>query len=85
MKQLNPLVSVPASRFDLQTVIQFEQKCVEIQRASLDSKRSAFGDLSAEVADALQLIGSVEMTEGQMSQAHRSMTKVLTCHRTRMS
>ncbi|XP_037538805.1 tetratricopeptide repeat protein 23 [Nematolebias whitei] len=53
------------------------EKCMEIQRASLDLKRSAFGDLSAEVADALQLIGSVEMAEGQMSQAHRTMTKCL--------
>lgn len=54
-----------------------QKKCVEIQRDSLDSKRSAFGDLSAEVADTLQLIGSVEMTEGKMNQAHRTMTKCL--------
>ncbi|XP_017261505.1 tetratricopeptide repeat protein 23 isoform X2 [Kryptolebias marmoratus] len=54
-----------------------QEKCVAIQRASLDSKRSAFGDLSAEVADSLQLIGSVEMTEGKMNQAHRTMTKCL--------
>ncbi|XP_061577897.1 tetratricopeptide repeat protein 23 [Cololabis saira] len=54
-----------------------QKKCVEIQRASLDAKRSAFGDLSAEVADTLQLIGSVEMTEGRMDQAHRTMTKCL--------
>ncbi|KAI3370734.1 hypothetical protein L3Q82_007278 [Scortum barcoo] len=52
-------------------------RCVEIQRASLAAKRSTFGDLSAEVADTLQLIGSVEMTEGQMRQAHRTMTKCL--------
>ncbi|XP_013858986.1 tetratricopeptide repeat protein 23 isoform X2 [Austrofundulus limnaeus] len=54
-----------------------QEKCMEIQRASLDSKRAAFGDLSVEVADTLQLIGSVEMTEGQMNQAHRTMTKCL--------
>ncbi|XP_008290207.1 tetratricopeptide repeat protein 23 isoform X2 [Stegastes partitus] len=54
-----------------------QEKCVGIQRASLDSKRSAFGELSAEVADTLQLIGSVEMTEGKMNQAHRTMTKCL--------
>ncbi|XP_041853609.1 tetratricopeptide repeat protein 23 isoform X2 [Melanotaenia boesemani] len=54
-----------------------QEKCVAIQRASLDSKRSAFGDLSSEVADTLQLIGSVEMTEGRMKQAHRTMTKCL--------
>ncbi|XP_069019647.1 tetratricopeptide repeat protein 23 isoform X2 [Embiotoca jacksoni] len=53
------------------------QKFVEIQRASLDSKRSAFGDLSPEVADTLQLIGSVEMAESRMNQAHRTMTKCL--------
>ncbi len=58
------------------------QRCVEIQRASLATKRSTFGDLSAEVADTLQLIGSVEMTEGRMKQAHRTMTKVITSHRT---
>lgn len=54
------------------------QRCVEIQRASLPLKRSTFGDLSAEVADTLQLIGSVEMSEGRMTQAHRTMTKVIT-------
>ncbi|XP_039988212.1 tetratricopeptide repeat protein 23 isoform X2 [Xiphias gladius] len=54
-----------------------QERCVEIQRASLTLKRSTFGDLSAEVADTLQLIGSVEMTEGKMMQAHRTMTKCL--------
>uniref|UniRef100_A0A8P4K077 Tetratricopeptide repeat domain 23 n=1 Tax=Dicentrarchus labrax TaxID=13489 RepID=A0A8P4K077_DICLA len=54
-----------------------QERCVEIQRASLTTKRSTFGDLSAEVADTLQLIGSVEMTEGRMKQAHRTMTKCL--------
>ncbi|XP_069567201.1 tetratricopeptide repeat protein 23 isoform X1 [Brachyistius frenatus] len=53
------------------------RKFVEIQRASLGSKRSAFGDLSPEVADTLQLIGSVEMAESRMNQAHRTMTKCL--------
>lgn len=52
-----------------------QERCVEIQRASLATKRSTFGDLSAEVADTLQLIGSVEMSEGRMKQAHRTMTK----------
>ncbi|XP_026167823.1 tetratricopeptide repeat protein 23 isoform X1 [Mastacembelus armatus] len=54
-----------------------QERCIEIQRASLTSKRSTFGDLSAEVADTLQLIGSVEMTEGRMKQAHSTMTKCL--------
>ncbi|XP_074533433.1 tetratricopeptide repeat protein 23 isoform X2 [Halichoeres trimaculatus] len=54
-----------------------QEKCLEIQRASLSSKRSTFGDLSAEVADTLQLIGSVDMTAGRMKQAHRNMTKCL--------
>ncbi|XP_029991826.1 tetratricopeptide repeat protein 23 isoform X2 [Sphaeramia orbicularis] len=54
-----------------------QQRCVEIQRVSLSSKRSVFGDLSAEVADTLQLIGSVEMTEGRMKEAHRNMAKCL--------
>lgn len=59
------------------------QRCVEIQRASLATKRSIFGDLSAEVADTLQLIGSLEMSEGRMKQAHRTMTKVITsCNNT---
>lgn len=56
---------------------------MEIQRASLATKRSTFGDLSAEVADTLQLIGSLEMSEGRMKQAHRTMTKVITsCNNT---
>ncbi|KAG7523028.1 tetratricopeptide repeat protein 23-like isoform X2 [Solea senegalensis] len=54
-----------------------QERCVEIQRSSLPLKRSTFGDLSTEVADTLQLIGSVEMTEGRMVQAHRTMTKCL--------
>lgn len=58
----------------------FIQRCVEIQRASVTSKKSTFGDLSAEVADTLQLIGSVEMSDGRMKQAHGTMTKVITNH-----
>ncbi|XP_053282317.1 tetratricopeptide repeat protein 23 [Pleuronectes platessa] len=54
-----------------------QERCVEIQRTSLTPKRFAFGDLSAEVADTLQLIGSVEMSEGRMTQAHRTMKKCL--------
>ncbi|XP_070686701.1 tetratricopeptide repeat protein 23 [Pempheris klunzingeri] len=54
-----------------------QERCVEIQKASLATKRSAFGDLSVEVADTLQLIGSVEMTEGRMKQALKTMTKCL--------
>lgn len=64
-------------RYDLFIYNLLLQKCAEIQRASLDSKRSAFGDLSAEVADTLELIGSVEMSKGKMNQAHRTMTKVI--------
>lgn len=56
------------------------QRCVEIQKASLPAKTSAFGELSAEVADTLQLLGSVEMTQGKAKQAHRTMTKVITSH-----
>ncbi|KAL0968268.1 hypothetical protein UPYG_G00264520 [Umbra pygmaea] len=56
---------------------QQEQRCVEIQRESLPLKRETFGDLSAEVADTLQLIGGVELTQGQMTLAHRTMTKCL--------
>ncbi|XP_029378617.1 tetratricopeptide repeat protein 23 isoform X1 [Echeneis naucrates] len=54
-----------------------QERCVEIQRNSITMKRSTFGDTSAEVADTLQLIGSMEMTEGRMVQAHRTMTKCL--------
>ncbi|KAF3688857.1 hypothetical protein EXN66_Car004529 [Channa argus] len=57
-------------------------RCVEIQKASLASKSSTFGELSAEVADTLQLIGSVEMTKGKMKQAHRTMTKAIASYRT---
>ncbi|CAK6951102.1 LOW QUALITY PROTEIN: tetratricopeptide repeat protein 23 [Scomber scombrus] len=54
-----------------------QERSVEIQRASLNSKKSTFGDLSAEVADTLQLIGSLEMSDGRMKQAHGTMTKCL--------
>ncbi|XP_056273603.1 tetratricopeptide repeat protein 23 isoform X2 [Pseudoliparis swirei] len=54
-----------------------QEKCVEIQKASLATKRSTFGDLSAEVADTLQLLGSVEMSEGRLKPAHRTMRKCL--------
>ncbi|KAL0168057.1 hypothetical protein M9458_036279, partial [Cirrhinus mrigala] len=51
------------------------QRCAEIQRESLAYKKSTFGELSVEVAEALQLIGGVEMTQGQMRQAHRTLKK----------
>lgn len=41
-------------------------------------KKSTFGDVSVEVADALELIGSLEMTQGLLRQAHRTLTKVKT-------
>lgn len=50
--------------------------CLDIQRSSLATKKSTFGDVSVEVADALELIGSLEMTQGCVKQAHRTMTKV---------
>uniref|UniRef100_A0A667Z331 Tetratricopeptide repeat domain 23 n=1 Tax=Myripristis murdjan TaxID=586833 RepID=A0A667Z331_9TELE len=57
-----------------------QERCVEIQRSSLALKRLTFGDLSAEVADTLQLIGSVEMSQGRIKQAHRTMRKVVTIY-----
>lgn len=54
------------------------QKCLDIQRSSLTTKKSTFGDVSVEVADTLELIGSLEMTQGCLRQAHRTMTKVNT-------
>ncbi|XP_029008672.1 tetratricopeptide repeat protein 23 isoform X2 [Betta splendens] len=54
-----------------------QERCVGIQQASLASKRSTFGDLSAEVADTLQLIASVEMSEGRMRQAYKTMAECL--------
>ncbi|XP_030621190.1 tetratricopeptide repeat protein 23 [Chanos chanos] len=56
------------------------ERVVEIQRESLALKRKTFGDLSAELADTLQLIGGVEMTQGQMRQAYRTMKKCLDIH-----
>ncbi|XP_031657347.1 tetratricopeptide repeat protein 23 isoform X1 [Oncorhynchus kisutch] len=54
-----------------------QERCVEIQRESLALKRETFGDLSPEVADTLQLIGGVQMTQGQVKHAHRTMSKCL--------
>lgn len=54
-----------------------QQACVELQGASLPLKRETFGDLSPEVADTLQLIGGVEMSQGLVVQAHRSLRKCL--------
>ncbi|KAL1256821.1 hypothetical protein QQF64_012366 [Cirrhinus molitorella] len=54
-----------------------QERCAEIQRESLAYKKSTFGELSAEVAEALQLIGGVEMTQGQMRHAHRTLKKCL--------
>uniref|UniRef100_A0A9J7ZZG0 Tetratricopeptide repeat domain 23 n=1 Tax=Cyprinus carpio carpio TaxID=630221 RepID=A0A9J7ZZG0_CYPCA len=53
------------------------QRCAEIQRESLAYKKNTFGELSAEVAEALQLIGGVEMTQGQMRHAHSTLKKSL--------
>lgn len=54
-----------------------KERCVEIQKASLAPKRSVFGEGSSEVADSLQLIGGVEMTQGRIKQAHRTLRKCL--------
>ncbi|XP_016320757.1 tetratricopeptide repeat protein 23-like [Sinocyclocheilus anshuiensis] len=54
-----------------------QERCAEIQRESLAYKKSKFGELSAEVAEALQLIGGVEMTQCQMRHAHRTFKKCL--------
>ncbi|XP_036391428.1 tetratricopeptide repeat protein 23 [Megalops cyprinoides] len=54
-----------------------QESAVKIQRESLPLKRSVFGDLSAEVAETLQLIAGVEMTQGDMRRAHRTMSKCL--------
>lgn len=51
------------------------ERCAEIQRESLSLKKSTFGELSTEVAETLQLIGGVEMTQGHMRHAHRTLKK----------
>nr|XP_055029305.1 tetratricopeptide repeat protein 23 isoform X1 [Misgurnus anguillicaudatus] len=53
------------------------ERSAQIQRESLALKKSTFGELSAEVAEALQLIGGVEMTQGQMRHAHKTLKKCL--------
>lgn len=54
-----------------------QESCAGIQRESLSLKKSTFGELSAEVAESLQLIGGVEMTQGQMRHAYRTLKKCL--------
>ncbi|KAI1904512.1 hypothetical protein AGOR_G00006410 [Albula goreensis] len=54
-----------------------QESAVKLQRGSLPMKRIVFGDLSPEVVDTLQLIGGVEMTQGDMRRAHRTMSKCL--------
>ncbi|ROL43257.1 Tetratricopeptide repeat protein 23 [Anabarilius grahami] len=54
-----------------------QERCAEIQRESLSLKKSTFGELSAEVSEALQLIGGVEMAQGQMRHAYRTLKKCL--------
>ncbi|KAL2094085.1 hypothetical protein ACEWY4_011397 [Coilia grayii] len=61
------------SCFLLQTGQQ--ERSVGLQREALALKRSTFGDLSAEVAQALQLIAGVEMTQGYIKKAHRTMSQ----------
>ncbi|KAK7925863.1 hypothetical protein WMY93_008173 [Mugilogobius chulae] len=57
-----------------------QERCAELLGASLPSKRALFGEMSAEVADTLQLLGSVEMSLGQMSRAYRSMRQTHKFH-----
>uniref|UniRef100_H3DPI0 Tetratricopeptide repeat domain 23 n=1 Tax=Tetraodon nigroviridis TaxID=99883 RepID=H3DPI0_TETNG len=54
-----------------------QEKCLVIQRSSVAPKKSTFGDVSVKVADTLELIGSLEMTQGCLKQAHRTMTECL--------
>ncbi|XP_030222158.1 tetratricopeptide repeat protein 23 isoform X1 [Gadus morhua] len=53
------------------------ERCVEVQKASLAPKRYVFGEWSAEVADSIQLIGGVQMTQGLIRPAHRTLRKCL--------
>ncbi|XP_061077133.1 tetratricopeptide repeat protein 23 [Conger conger] len=70
-------LSVQDDLSHLLLLIGQQENAVRIQRESLAPKRSVFGDLSEEVADTLQLIGGVEMTQGDMRRAHKSMSKCL--------
>ncbi|KAJ8252130.1 hypothetical protein COCON_G00214420 [Conger conger] len=70
-------LSVQDDLCHLLLLIGQQENAVRIQRESLAPKRSVFGDLSEEVADTLQLIGGVEMTQGDMRRAHKSMSKCL--------
>ncbi|XP_023673009.2 tetratricopeptide repeat protein 23 isoform X1 [Paramormyrops kingsleyae] len=54
-----------------------QERAMKILKESVSLKKSTFGDLSAEVADSLQLIGGVQMTQGEMMQAYRTMSKCL--------
>ncbi|TRY66393.1 hypothetical protein DNTS_003358 [Danionella cerebrum] len=54
-----------------------QERCAEMQRETLSFKKRIFGELSAEVEEALQLIGGVEMTQGRMRHAHRTLKKCL--------
>ncbi|CAL8355613.1 unnamed protein product [Lota lota] len=54
-----------------------KERCVEVQKASLAPKRCVFGEWSEEVADSLQLIGGVQMTQGLIRPAHRTLRKCL--------
>ncbi|KAM6961197.1 tetratricopeptide repeat protein 23 [Aplochiton taeniatus] len=54
-----------------------QDRCVELQRVTLPLKTATFGDLSAEVEETLQLIGGVELSQGRLKQAYRTLRKCL--------
>ncbi|XP_063053551.1 tetratricopeptide repeat protein 23 [Engraulis encrasicolus] len=63
------------SHFLLQT--EQQERSVSLQREAVSLKRRVFGDLSAEVAQALMLIGGVEMTQGHIRHAHKTLSQCL--------
>ncbi|XP_024417520.2 tetratricopeptide repeat protein 23 isoform X1 [Desmodus rotundus] len=54
-----------------------EERATSILRESLEAKVGVFGDLSPEVAETYRLLGGADLAQGNLSGAHKKLSKCL--------
>ncbi|XP_064392032.1 tetratricopeptide repeat protein 23-like [Halichondria panicea] len=52
-----------------------QQKVIPLLNELISDKKTAFGELSIEVGESLRLLGTVQLTQGDVKQAAKSLTK----------
>ena len=53
------------------------QEGIDLLRSTLEPKSEVYGEYSAEVAETLKLIGSVQLSQGETGKALKTLKKVM--------